>query len=92
MINHVILDECHLLNICIHPQHRGQGYAKSALNWLFETLKFKTIKKLILEVRVSNMAARQLYKHLGFDIIGERKGYYPKDTGRETAIVMQKLL
>lgn len=92
MINQVILDECHLLTICIHPDHQGKGYALAALKWLQELLTDKNVKSLLLEVRESNSKAQGLYKKLGFEQIGLRKNYYSTDSGREAAIVMRKLL
>jgi ribosomal-protein-alanine N-acetyltransferase len=45
---------------------------------------------VVLEVRRTNLAAQALYTELGFQVIGERKGYY-QDT-REDALVYQLLL
>ena len=36
--------------------------------------------------------ALALYKRLGFVSVGERAGYYRRNGGRETAIVMRKAL
>jgi [ribosomal protein S18]-alanine N-acetyltransferase len=47
------------------------------------------VKKLFLEVRVSNAAARALYAKSGFREIGVRRGYYPAHTGREDAVVLE---
>jgi len=92
MINQVILDECNLLTICIHPSHQGKGYAANALNWLLELMTEKKIKSCLLEVRKSNDKAQALYRKIGFEQIGIRKAYYPADSSREDAIVMRKLL
>jgi ribosomal-protein-alanine N-acetyltransferase len=51
------------------------------------------MSRIILEVRPTNEPAFALYKKLGYEQIGIRKGYYPAspDTGiREDAIVMAK--
>ena len=40
-----------------------------------------------LEVRESNTPARELYRRLGFEIVGSRPGYY--DNPPETGIVMR---
>ena len=43
---------------------------------------------MMLEVRPSNVAARQLYARFGFSEITIRRGYYPLGHGREDAILM----
>ena len=43
---------------------------------------------MTLEVRVSNFVAQDLYKKLGYEICGVRKGYY-QDT-KEDAYIMWK--
>jgi ribosomal protein S18 acetylase RimI-like enzyme len=43
------------------------------------------VKDVFLEVRRSNIAANRLYKALGFEEVGIRRGYYENG---ENAIVM----
>lgn len=71
-----VLDEAHLLNICISPDYQRQGIAKQAMLKLLELLKESDFKIVFLEVRQSNTAALNLYKKLGFTKDGVRKGYY----------------
>lgn len=92
MVNHVVLDECHLLDLNIIPNQQRKGYAKAALSWLVKLLSTKAIKTIFLEVRASNQGAIQLYQSMGFEQIGVRENYYPTDLGREAALVMKKLL
>lgn len=89
MINQVILDECHLLTICICPDLQGLGLATAALTWLIELMRSKSIKTLLLEVRASNSKAIALYEKLGFSKLSIRKNYYPVTEGQEDAWVMQ---
>jgi ribosomal-protein-alanine N-acetyltransferase len=49
--------------------------------------KAQRAEMVFLEVRASNHAAQQLYVTMGFNQIGERKGYYPAEGGREDAII-----
>ena len=46
------------------------------------------IERFTLEVRVSNLAARSLYRKLGFVSVGIRKNFYEKP--REDADIMWK--
>ena len=97
LIVSVVLDEAHLLNVCVHSQWRQQGLGGAAMSWLFAFLQTKNIEALFLEVRPSNKAASALYRRLGFEEIGLRKDYYPSELihgkkGREDALVMRKSL
>ena len=50
------------------------------------------LRRMLLEVRPSNVAALGLYFDAGFREIGLRRGYYPAVDGREDAIVMEREL
>ena len=45
------------------------------------------IRDAFLEVRRSNKTAIALYHSLGFECIGQRRGYYQAQEGREDALV-----
>ena len=83
------VDEMHLLNITVAPATRRQGHARRLLAGLTQLCRERAAGRLWLEVRESNAEARGAYRHLGFDEVGRRKGYYPAPEGRrEDAIVM----
>ena len=88
----LILDEAHLLNICIHPQNQGRGLGANALKALISRAESQGAREMFLEVRASNAAAIGLYERAGFNETGQRKGYYPADGSREDAILMAKVL
>ena len=50
------------------------------------------LKVIFLEVRESNKVAISFYKKLNFKEIGLREGYYKKDSGRESALLMSLTL
>lgn len=83
-----MLDEAHLLNICIHPGLRGKGAGRQLLRHALAGSLRDHMVQMILEVRDSNKAARALYMSEGFEEIGCRPGYYPDPGGREDARVM----
>lgn len=83
-----VLDEAHLLNLCIAPEFHGQGLGRRFLHFLLDTCQTAGVTSFYLEVRVSNAAALSLYRSEGFTEIGRRKGYYPCDKGREDGVVM----
>jgi len=85
LIFSTVLDEMHLLNICIAPVYQNKGYGNQFIQWLINFARNNGIKTLYLEVRVSNQAAIHLYQNLGFNEIGLRPDYYPLKNGKEDA-------
>lgn len=82
------VDEAHLLNLCICPEHRRGGLAALLLDFLVREARLGGAERMFLEVRPSNKGAVALYRASGFHIIGRRPGYYPAKKGREDAAVM----
>ena len=83
------VEEVHLLNITIAPEHQGQGWAWVCLDALAVWARGQAAKYLWLEVRVSNVRAIKVYAAHGYERVGQRKDYYPAANGRrEDAIVM----
>ena len=83
------VDEVHLLNITVAPDHQGQGWGRVMLDALAIWSRGQGAQWLWLEVRVSNQRALQIYDRHGYRRVGERKGYYPAGHGRrEDAVVM----
>lgn len=83
----VVCDEANLLNIAVPAQAQRRGYARQLLQRCLKLYADSGIKHCFLEVRRSNVAAIALYEKLGFNVIGERKNYYPVTGGREDALV-----
>jgi len=86
----VAMGECHLLNICVHPDYQRQGYGRQMVEYLLAQARSRNAVVALLEVRVRNVAAYRLYTALGFDEIGVRKAYYPAHNGREDAIILAR--
>ena len=84
----LILDEAHITNIAVHPEFRGIGSGSKILQGLIDICKYKDIKSMTLEVRVSNIIAQKLYKKFNLQEEGIRKGYY--NDNKEDAIIMWK--
>lgn len=82
-------DEAHILTLGINPDWQRQGLGEKMLHYLIEFAIGKDAKSVLLDVRESNHGAARLYRQLGFEQIGIRKGYYPAMCGREDALVMQ---
>ena len=83
------VDEVHLLNITVAPEHQSQGWGRLMLDAVALWSRGQGAQWLWLEVRVTNERAQGLYERYGMRRVGERKGYYPAGPGaREDAIVM----
>ncbi len=81
-----ILDEAHITNIAISPNHRRKKYAEAILKRIIDDCYLEKIKYITLEVRVSNVPAINLYSKYGFTSFGTRKGYYQNNN--EDALIM----
>lgn len=80
--------EAHVLNVCIAPDQREQGFGRHLMKRLLDIARWNGAERVFLEVRPSNPNAQALYLSLGFHEIGRRPRYYPAHEGREDAIVM----
>ena len=83
-------EEAQIANIATHPGYLRKGIGEKILKFSLQKIKEMGAIEVFLEVRVSNIAARDLYGKSGFKNFGIRKKYYA-DTG-EDAILMKKAL
>jgi len=88
----VAAGECHILNLCIHPEYQRRGYGAAMLLHLLDQARDRSATVAFLEVRESNVDAYRLYTRLGFNEVGMRQDYYPARFGREHAMVMARNL
>lgn len=85
--------EAHVMNVCVSPRCQGQGYGREMMLHLMEVARNHRADMMLLEVRPSNKVAVHLYRKLGFNEIGTRKGYYPAGANkREDALVLARML
>jgi [ribosomal protein S18]-alanine N-acetyltransferase len=88
----VAAGEAHLLNLSVAAAHQGRGLGADFVRLLLKIARREGAAKVYLEVRPSNAGARALYAKTGFTAIGLRRDYYPAASGREDAIVMERLI
>jgi [ribosomal protein S18]-alanine N-acetyltransferase len=81
-----ILDEAHITNIAVSPAYRGKKLGEYLVRKMMELARELGAEMMTLEVRASNLVAQGLYKKLGFEEKGIRKGYYSDDG--EDALIM----
>ncbi|HJU29606.1 MAG TPA: ribosomal protein S18-alanine N-acetyltransferase, partial [Candidatus Binataceae bacterium] len=72
----LVADECHILNIAVHPGMRRHGIGARLMNDAIAEARKKQVQFMTLEVRRSNLAARGLYRKLRFEERRLRKNYY----------------
>ncbi|MGB2942660.1 MAG: ribosomal protein S18-alanine N-acetyltransferase [Candidatus Macondimonas sp.] len=87
-ITSIAAGEAHILNLCVDPSYQGLGLGGRLLGRMLELARKRQVERVLLEVRPSNEQAMALYHRHGFSKVGERRGYYPAQGGREDAVVM----
>ena len=68
--------ECELENLVVAATHRRRGFGSQLLRSLIASARERNVERILLEVRESNLAARELYGKFGFNSNGKRKAYY----------------
>jgi ribosomal-protein-alanine N-acetyltransferase len=76
LIAHRVDAEWELENIVVAATARRRGIGKRLLGELIEHVRSARGSEIFLEVRQSNHDARALYRKIGFEETGLRKGYY----------------
>ena len=84
-----VLDSADMMNIAVAPEYRRLGIGNALIEALVTYLRNKSIRFLLLEVRVSNGNAISLYEKYGYQRYGIREKYYPDG---EDAYLMTKTL
>lgn len=82
----IVHEELRINNIAVRETMRGRSTGRALLRLALREGRRSGCRLALLEVRVSNLAARRLYESEGFGQIGRRKDYYRVD--REDALVM----
>ncbi|WP_456478574.1 ribosomal protein S18-alanine N-acetyltransferase [Geoglobus ahangari] len=80
VVGYVVLvyreDEAKIMSIAVKKEFRRRGIGSMLLREAIKRAKEKGAKRLLLEVRVSNVAAQELYKKFGFSVVGVLDSYY----------------
>lgn len=82
----LIVDEAHITNIAVDPDRRRLGLGKKLVQGMIDEVIKMNMTDVTLEVRDSNLAARELYAGFGFKDAGRRPNYYQEP--KEDAIIM----
>ena len=79
----------HITTIGIAPEYRKRGLAKKLLLHVEESLRKRNVESILLEVRVDNYMAQNLYHRLDYSILQKLDNYY---SDGEAAYLMAKSL
>ena len=82
----LIVDEAHVATVATHPDYRRQGIGRRLLAHALRQLIQDGARSSFLEVRVSNLAAQEMYRKFGYEVTGRRHRYYRDND--EDAILM----
>lgn len=76
IVMHLIAGECEIENIAVVPNLRRKGIGRRLVSDALDVAESQRCTAVWLEVRESNVAAKQLYKALGLEEISRRRAYY----------------
>lgn len=85
-----LFEEAHITNVAVGNKYRGRGMGQVLMLEEEKIARAKGAELILLEVRVSNTVAVEMYRELGFVPTGLRKEYYTDN--QEDALVMTKIL
>lgn len=83
----VVEEEAHITTIAVDPDWRGRKIGERLFLHLLREARRKGANYAVLEVRVSNTIAQNLYHKYNFKIVFTRKAYYSDN--QEDAFVMR---
>ena len=79
----------HLTTIGIAPEHRRRGLGQGLLDHIEHALRIREIGTVMLEVRVSNSAAQEMYRRSGYAVVQRISKYY--NNGEDCFLMMKSL-
>lgn len=82
--------EGEIANLAVDPDVRGRGVGSALLDAALEEARRQGAAQVFLEVRSSNLRARQLYESRGFTEVGRRRRYYRRPV--EDAVVLRRTM
>jgi ribosomal-protein-alanine acetyltransferase len=83
-----MVDEAEILNLAVDSTRRRRGIGSRLIKDALAASKTAGVKRIFLEVRDSNDAARKFYLRMGFTEVGRRRKYYSEPM--EDALVLAR--
>ena len=72
----ILFDNAQICNVCVVDDYRKKGIASDLFDIAETAFRINECFSITLEVRVSNVAAINLYRKRGFSIVCTKKSYY----------------
>ena len=79
----------HLTTIGVAPEHRRRNLAKRLLRHVEDALRTREVFTIVLEVRVSNTSAQDLYRAAGYSVVQRLTKYY--NNGEDCYLMIKSL-
>ncbi|HMQ03584.1 MAG TPA: ribosomal protein S18-alanine N-acetyltransferase [Pyrinomonadaceae bacterium] len=79
----------HITTIAVAPEHRRRGLAERLLGHLDRALIERGVSSVVLEVRVSNTVAQQVYLNSGYTVVQQLPRYY--NNGEDGLLMVKSL-
>ena len=79
----------HLTTIGVAPEHRRRRIAERLLEHVEAALRLREVGTIMLEVRVGNESAQNLYRRSGYTIVQRISKYY--NNGEDCFLMMKSL-
>lgn len=76
-----LIKKGHIVSVAVLPQYRRKGIGEALVVKAMENMRLYKAKHCFLEVRITNTAAVDLYKKLGFEVSRTVRGYYADGEG-----------
>ena len=87
----VVGSEAELIAIAVDPEKRNRNLGSNLLKEILAKLHEMKVKKIFLEVSVSNQSAISMYKNNNFLQCGDRKKYYKCDDNERIDAILMSL-
>lgn len=82
--------EIEILSLGVLPGWRRRGIGRALLDRLRAEAAGRGAGSLVLEVKIDNMAARDLYAGFGFTEVGRRPRYYRSKSGIADGLILRR--
>lgn len=90
VVCHISDKTAHILNISVKKEYQGCGIGSKLLDFLLNKLQHYGVKSVILEVRVDNIKAINLYKKFGFSEVKILPKFY--HDGKDAILMLKNIV
>ena len=92
VLTRIVCDEAEVLTLAVQPEARRRGVAGALVQAAIAAAEGGGARLMWLEVANDNIAALALYRRLGFEQAGRRRGYYRRGGSAIDALVLRRAL